>query len=52
MPKKFIVSAVIVLAVALIGGIWWYTNQSAPVEEPEDDAVPVNSESPQVTPAP
>lgn len=50
MSKKFIAVTIIVLVVALIGGIWWYTSQSAQVEEPADDAIAVNSEAPQDAP--
>lgn len=42
MKKKALILTALILAVALIGGIWWYTNKPVPVEEP---AEPAESES-------
>lgn len=58
MKKKAIITTALVLAVALIGGVFWHINQPAPVEEPAEPAEPeggeiaVNSEPQQDTPEP
>ena len=51
MNKKTITLAALVLVVALIGGIFWYTNQPVPVEGPaEDEEITANSEPAESTP--
>ena len=54
--KKALIIAGIVLAAALAGGVWWYTSQPAPVEDPEpqDDAVAVGvgADEPEPEPEP
>ena len=52
--KKALIIAGIVLAAALAGGVWWYTSQPAPVEDPEpqDDAVAVGVGADEPEPGP